>query len=158
MSASRIVRAALVGGAIAGTLDILGATALLLADGEPVLTAVQGVASGVLDREAYQMGARSALLGLAIHFCIATTMATAYMIVASRWSWLTRRPLLWGPIYGLLMYGVMHFGVLAIRWPHVFPRFDWARDRGQVACHLFLVGLPIALVAWRMLKRRDDAR
>lgn len=158
MNASRIARAALIGGLLAAVLDITGAIVLSAFRGVDAIQVLQSVASGFLGREAYRGGAATALLGAATHLGIATTMATAYMLVASRQPRLTRRPWLWGPIFGLLMWMIMYLVVLPLRWPDHFPRFKLEATAGQLFCHLFLVGLPISFVASRLLSSREHAR
>jgi len=106
----------------------------------------------------YSGGIVTALIGLAIHTGIALTVATTYMLVSSRASFLTRRPWVTGPLYGLIVWAVMYIGVLPLRWPKAFPNFDLRPLGEQLFCHLFLVGLPVALVASRMLRPRDHVR
>lgn len=149
---SRILRASLVAGAIVAVLDIAGAMVLAGRHGVSPTTVLQSVASGALGRSAYQGGIETALLGLAIHTGIALVAATVFMLVASRVAELTRRPWLWGPLHGLAVYAVMYLIVLPLRWPARFPTFEPEALAGQLFCHLFLVGLPIGLVAARMLR------
>jgi uncharacterized membrane protein YagU involved in acid resistance len=142
-----LLGAALLGGLVAGTLDILGAMALTALNGGPPLRAVRSVASGWVGTRAYEGGAEMIALGFATHFAIATLMATAYVVVATRVRDLVRRPWRWGALYGLAMYAVMYLVVLPLRWPALFPSFELERVAGQLFCHVFLVGIPIALIA-----------
>lgn len=156
MSASAIARAAFLGGAVAGTLDILGAMTLTALHGETPLRAVRSVASGWVGQDAHTGGAAMVLLGFATHFGIATAMATAYAIAATRLAWLTRRAAIAGPLYGLAMYGLMYFVVLPLRWPGFAPSFALDRLGGQLFCHVFFVGIPIAFAARSQLPRVLD--
>ncbi|MEJ7601519.1 MAG: hypothetical protein WKG01_26680 [Kofleriaceae bacterium] len=153
MTASRIVRASLVAGSLVAVLDLAGAMVLAARHGRTPIQVLHAVASGILRNDAYAGGMTTALVGLAIHTGIALTVATLFMLVASRVRMLTRRPWLWGPLYGLGVWGVMYFVVLPLRWPANFPPTDPEAIAGQLGCHVFLVGLPIAIVASRMLRR-----
>ena len=149
---SRILRASLVGGAIVAVLDISGAMVLAGRHGRSPMAVLQSVASGALGPSAYAGGIKTALLGLAIHTGIALVAATVFMIVASHVTELVRRWWLWGPLHGLAVYAVMYLIVLPLRWTAKFPNFEPEALAGQLFCHLFLVGLPIGLVASRMLR------
>jgi hypothetical protein len=153
---SRILRASLIGAACVAVLDIAGAMVLAFArSGAEPLTVLQSVASGALGKSAYSGGITTALIGLAIHTGIALVAATVFMLVASRVPALTRRPWLWGPVHGLGVWAVMYLIVLPQRWPQAFPNFEPGQLAGQLFCHLFLVGLPIGIVASRVLGSRD---
>ena len=153
---SRILRAALIGGACVAVLDISGAMVLAYArSGVEPIAVLQSVASGALGKSAYAGGITTALLGLAMHTGIALVAATVFMLAASRVPALTRRPWLWGPLHGLGVWAVMYLIVLPQRWPNNFPNFEPKHLAGQLFCHLFLVGLPIGIVASRVLGSRD---
>jgi hypothetical protein len=64
------LRAVLVGGSIAGALDILFALSFAAANGMAPERLLQTVASGLLGEDAYAGGAPTALLGLAAHFAL----------------------------------------------------------------------------------------
>ena len=136
----------------AGALDIGDAIVMTLAHGHSVEKMLQGIASGLLGKTAGQGGAPTAALGLALHFTIMLAMVTAFMIAAGRIEALTRRPLLWGPVYGIGLYLVMYWVVLPLRWPALFGKFEPAQFANQIFAHTMLVGLSIALVAARFLR------
>lgn len=140
--------AILAGGLVAGTLDILYAFLLWGLRGASPVRILQSIASGLLGRAAYQGGAAAAALGGALHYLIACTMAAAYVLAATRIGTLARRPFLWGPLYGLALYGVMNYVVVPLS---AFPAprrppdpLTWITG---LAVHALLVGLPIALFA-----------
>ena len=76
------------------------------------------------------------------------------MLAARRWRALALRPLLWGILYGLATYVVMNLIVvpaaLAGGLPARHPRIVT-----QLFCHVILVGIPIALIAARYLRKRS---
>jgi hypothetical protein len=141
---ARVVMAGMAGAAV----DFVYATALGLINGRGPLKVWQGVASGWLGKAARDGGLASAGLGLATHIGIATCMAGAYALAATRLPILYRRPLLMGALYGLPLYGVMNRIVLPLRWPGVFPRWDGVKSLLDVLVHIG-VGLAIAIVLSR---------
>src|SRR5207247_509902 len=73
------------GGLVAGTFDITYACIFwFLKRGVAPTRVLQSVASGLLDGASFTGGARTALLGLALHYFIATSMAVTYYLFAPR--------------------------------------------------------------------------
>ncbi len=103
----------LAGGAIVGTLDL--AFAILFWHGRvPAARICQSIARGVLGKDAVKGGTNTVVLGVALHFLIATLMTLAYHVVARRVPALVRHPWPLGALYGALLYGVMNFVVLPL--------------------------------------------
>jgi len=133
---------------IAGTLDISDALIFYGLRGVPPVRLLQGIASGLLGRAAFSQGVRTAVLGLLLHYFIATTVATLY-IFASRHLPLSRRPFLYGSLYGIAVYIVMNGIVLPLSkigprpTPPLIPLIN-----GVLALILF-IGIPVALLARR---------
>lgn len=137
---------------VAGTLDICAAILLSLIYGRGPAAMLRRVASGPFP-EANDWGAAGSALGLAVHFSIMAAMAAVFVLAARRLQALVARPLLWGILYGLATYVVMNLLVVPLRWPEAFP----PATRGvvtQLFCHIFLVGIPIAYIAARYLRKR----
>jgi hypothetical protein len=111
--ASRIVTAGVAGGAV----DFVYASVMGLTSGRGVLKVWQGVASGWIGKAAGDGGFGSGALGVVTHFGIATCMAAAYALAATRLPILYRRWFLFAPIYGVILYGVMYRIVLPLRFP-----------------------------------------
>ena len=129
---------------LAGTLDIVGAITLSLHDGRRPLLVLQSIAGAILGKAAYAGGLATAVLGLTVHFCVMSLMVAAFMVVASKMPFVLRAPVMSGAIYGLFLFSIMYYVVLPLRWPSVFPTADAQIIVGQLACHVALVGLPIA--------------
>lgn len=135
------------GGVVAATLDIGYAWAFwALKAGVSVERIFQSVAAGLLGTAAFEGGAATAALGLALHYGNALTMACVYYLAARRWDGLRRRPVRYGAAYGLLLYGVMNYIVVPLS----------AAGRGSrdplwialsIVVHMFLIGVPIAQAA-----------
>ncbi len=105
----------LLGGLVAGTFDITYAcTFWYLKRGVLPTRVLQSVASGLLGDASFTGGRRTALLGLALHYFIATSMAVTYFLFARRWSELWQKPWVFGPLYGVLLYGIMNYIVVPV--------------------------------------------
>jgi len=149
-----IVRSITAATLVAGTLDILAATGLTLFYARrTVADMLRGVASGPFPA-ATEWGASGAALGLAVHFALMAIMAAVYFLVAARLPALRARPALWGVLYGLATYVVMNLIVVPLRFAGAFPPSPRSVFT-QLFCHLFLVGIPIALIAARHFRRRS---
>ena len=136
---------------IAGILDILAAAAMTIAYDRPVDGMLRFVASGPFP-PAPGWGTGGAILGLLVHFALMAIMVAVYFQAAQRMPQLVAEPVKWGVLYGIATYLVMTFAVLLARFG-VYP--TTARQiLPQLGCHIFLVGLPIALVAARALRSR----
>jgi uncharacterized membrane protein YagU involved in acid resistance len=138
--------------AVAGTLDILFAMILTLFFGREIGGMLRYVASGPFP-QATDMGASGAILGFLVHFALMAIMATIYVLAAGKFRALTAKPILWGVIYGLATYVVMNLIVVPARFDTPFPP-STRSILTQLFAHIVLVGLPIALITARHLKRR----
>jgi hypothetical protein len=146
-----ISRPILVATALAGTLDILAAVILTLVYGRPVDGMLRYVASGPFP-PATQWGAGGAILGLAVHYVLMAIMAAVYVVTANATEALRRSPILWGVLYGIATYAVMNLLVVPLRFGTGFPP-SLIGFATQFSFHILLVGIPIALVAARFLRR-----
>ena len=142
--------------AIAGTLDILAAIISTLIAGKAPIHMLQSVASGPLGAVALTSPAYAAA-GLLTHFAIMACMVTAYMVVAQRSRLLLDRPILAGALYGILLWLVMYWVVMPLRFhaPHPSQLVPIAK---QLFSHIILVGIPIGLVARRYLRSQSPAQ
>lgn len=140
-------------GLLVGVLDISDAFIFYGLHGVPPIRILQGIASGLLGRAAFTQGGRSALLGLVLHFFIAFTAATVYLL-ASRGLPLSRRPLLYGTLYGVAVYVVMNYIVLPLSNVVPKPHFSPVPFVNGVAALIFCVGIPVAFIARRHIPKR----
>jgi hypothetical protein len=138
-------------GLIAGMTDITSAIINGGLHGRSFVWVLQSVAGGLLGRNTFQGGLRTAALGLALHFLIATTWAAVYYAASLRLPLLTRQAVVCGLLYGVVVYLYMYTVVL----PLSALRFKFFNQSASailtgVLIHLLCVGLPIALVTrWR---------
>ena len=143
---AQTLKAVLLGGFLAGALDLIFAlTYYSLKDGK-VLKVLQSIAAGVQGKTAFQGGAGSAALGVALHFGIAIGAATAFSGAAKAAPVLLRRPLISGAVFGAGVYYFMNLVVLPLSALQAkgFP-LKW--EPWVLGAHVFLVGMPIAWVA-----------
>ena len=97
-AAGRPFPAIVVGGVIVGILDLTYAI-VVYSPKRPILIP-QAIATGVLGRASFSDGARSALLGVILHFVIALGAATVYYLASRKWRFLVDRPVIAGMIFG----------------------------------------------------------
>jgi hypothetical protein len=143
-------RAIAYGGLTVGVLDGLDAVVFFgLRNGFAPLRLFQGIAGGLLGREAALAGGvATALLGVVLHFAIATTVVAVFYGASRRFTFLTRRPFVWGPLYGIAVYLTMNLVVLPLSalhgtgLPHAVPVL-----LNGVLIHIIGVGTPSALFA-----------
>jgi uncharacterized membrane protein YagU involved in acid resistance len=138
------------GGVLAGVLDITAACVSNYAQRRtPPARVLQSVASGLLGADAYNRGAGSAALGLALHFLIAFAWASLFFAASRRLKFLVRHPVAAGLLYGVVIYLVMYLVVLRVSaFPHAvtFTPFSVTLN---LLIHTLLIGLPIALAVRR---------
>ena len=140
------------GGLIAGTLDICVAflTAWLRAGVRPVRL-LQFVASGLIGATAFNGGAKTAILGLALHFLIATVATVVFYFASRKWLFLIERPIHFGLLYGVAVYLFMNFVVLPLSSVAQRPMTLSGFIIGILTI-MFCVGLPIALIVRRFAR------
>ena len=141
--------AVLAGGCTAATLDIVFALVYYGLRGVSPLRNLQTIASGVLGAASYQGGVATAALGLALHFFILIVAAAVFYAASRQLGWLVRHVLLAGALYGVAIFLFMNLVVAPLSalphkepFPPSFPLGATLRD---LAVHMLLVGLPIAL-------------
>lgn len=145
------------GGLLVGVLDLLAAMLFGAFTGATPTRVAQSIASGLLGRAAYDGGWTTAALGIALHFGIATAIATVYVVASRRLPMLRTRPVVAGALYGLCVFVFMYRVVLPLAGLQAWPT-RWQGFARAVGAHLFAVGWPIAF--WtvrhdRMVKSDD---
>lgn len=148
-----IAHPVIVGGVAAGVLDILAAFAFRgLVGGVSPVRVLQGIASGLLGPAAFQGGAATAGLGLALHFLIAFMCAAVYYGASRILPVLVRRAVVCGLAYGIVVHLVMNEIVLPLSRVN-FRTPPWQFVAGMIVIHMLFVGLPIALAVRRASRR-----
>jgi len=158
VSKPRAYQAILLGGLIAGALDITYACIhSYIRSGRTPLFILQSVASGALGRSSYEGGVKTAALGLGFHFLIALIAATVYYCASRVLRFMVTQAVISGILYGLCLYLIMNCVVLRLSaihsttWPWSYPKSVLI---GGLLIHMFGIGLPIALaVRWGSRER-----
>jgi len=148
LSSGQAIRVVVMGGAAAGLLDIVAAFIVYGLRGASPVRILQSISSGLLGVAAFQGGMGTAALGLALHFCIAGVAAWVYYLGSVRILQLARRPMVFGPLYGIVVYLFMNFVVVPVS---AVPKRPFSPSLAAVILlvHIVCVGLPIALVVHR---------
>jgi hypothetical protein len=141
-------------GLVAGALDISYAFIIWGLQGVTPIRIGKSIASGLLGREAaVGGGTATGLLGLLLHFTMATIIAAIFYVAARNIRLLVDRAVPCGIAYGLATYGVMNYVVMPL------SAIGQIGDGGPayiritgVLVHMFLIGLPIALITRRDLR------
>ncbi len=134
-----LLRPILVGGAIAGTLDLIAA---FMTYGPLV---PRGIAAGLIGRPAaIHGGAYVWVLGVILHYFIAFSAATVYCLASRKLEFLWDHFIVCGLLYGIAFYLVMKLIVLPLCALHLAGPFP-LRDLLQgVVVHMLIIGLPIS--------------
>jgi Na+/alanine symporter len=130
--------AILAGGLLAGSLD-LGSAFITYGAGVP-----RAIAGGLLGPAALHGGSGAYLLGIVLHFFIATSAASVYYLASRKLAFLKDHPLVCGPFYGIAVFLVMNLIVLPLSALHVRGPFQLAGLIQGLLVHMILIGLPIS--------------
>ena len=128
-------------------MDIASAIIMALARGSTPMRLLQFVASGVLGRRAFEGGAATAGLGLALHFVIAFAVVVVFHFARQQIAVVRERPIASGIVYGVIVWLVMNLVVLPFSAAR--PRHALVPDLIQIAIHIFIIGLPTSLLLRR---------
>ncbi len=148
----KTILAILVGGVVAGALDIISAFGSYVPDGATELGILQYIASGILGADAFEGGWTTGAIGLACHFGLTTAMAAVFVLAAKPLPVLLQQWCFAGALFGAATYVAMVYVVVPLSlvsdWT---PAVGWSIAPGLMA-HIFYVGLPIAYVARKVLR------
>ncbi len=142
----RTAQALLVGTAAVGILDGAIAVVRVSAAGGSPLRPFQAVAAGILGTAAFRGGGFTAAVGVALHFVIAAGVVATYFLASRRVEALTRRPILCGALYGLVVYAIMYHVVIPLSALSPGPR-SLSSALPALGIHVIGVGIPAALAA-----------
>jgi hypothetical protein len=134
---------------VAGTMDVSAAcTYYPLTAGASPVRILQGIASGLLGPRAFDGGAATAVLGLALHYLIALIWTVIFYVAARRVTALTRHVVAAGLGYGVLVWLIMNLVVLPLSRARLAPLRLGPSIVGAVIL-MFCIGLPIAAIVRR---------
>jgi hypothetical protein len=127
-----------VGGFAAGTLDLLHACILF---GWDIPLAI---AAGLLGKKAFGGGAGTYILGVLLHYFIATSATAIYYAASRRLIFLRQSWLVCGLFFGAAVEEVMRLIVLPLSALHAHGPYELKDLILGLAAHMVIVGLPIA--------------
>ena len=108
---SPLVIAILLGGLIAGTVDIGAASLINMAN---PLSVMRAIASGVIGKGAHGGGLPVELLGLLLQWGMGMIIVAIYMLTTAKWPAMRRRWIPTGILAGVVIYFVMVYLVLPL--------------------------------------------
>ncbi len=145
MNSRGVIKAILLGGIVAATIDI-GAACLI--NGRSVPFILHTIAGGLLGRRSFSGGATTEILGFILQEGMGIIIAAIYVLASQRLTALARRWPLWGILYGAVIFVVMNYVVLPLSAWRVMPSFSAWKLTANLAA-MFLFGLIVAFVASR---------
>lgn len=135
---------------IAGTLDISDALIFNGIRGITPTMIFQRIASGLIGMRSFHEGAKSVVLGVALHYFIALIWTAVFYLIIRTFRIVRRHPIPCGLLYGGLVYVIMNFVVLPLsRVPHARAAVTLASRINGVLALLFCIGLTISLLMRR---------
>jgi len=154
----RAYQAILLGGLIAGALDITYACLFFgLRNHVSPIRILQSVARGALGQDAFKGGLKVAALGLVFHCLIALTAAVIYFFASRFLRVMVTHAIVCGILYGVCVYLFMYGVVMRVSAIHstTLPwSYPWGVLIPNLLIHMFGIGLPIALaVRWGSRQR-----
>jgi hypothetical protein len=133
----------LLGGFIAGTIDI-GAAALI--NHASIAVILQAIASGILGQASFEPGLETEVLGLLLQWAMSILIAAIFIIAASRLNILRQRWLAAGLAYGVVVFFVMNYAVMPLSAIGRIPHFTAMRFIANLLAML-LFGVIISFIA-----------
>ncbi|MGH8306743.1 MAG: hypothetical protein ACRER0_00565 [Gammaproteobacteria bacterium] len=137
--------AVLLGGFIAGTIDI-GAASLI--NWLSPIVILRAIASGLLGKAAFHEGVPAALLGLGLQWAMGILIAAIYMLGTYRFTRLRQRWIPMGVGYGAVILIVMNYVVVPLSAAPFKPSSDMLKIAENLLA-MILFGLIVAFFAQR---------
>jgi len=139
------LQAILLGGLIAGTVDIGAASLINMLS--PVFIS-QFIAGGLLGKAALTGGAQTAALGVGLQWAMSIVIAAIYVFASTRLPALRRQWVLWGILYGIPVYFTMTYVVVPLSAWHRIAKFSLVPFAENMAA-MMVFGLIVAFFAAR---------
>jgi Na+/alanine symporter len=141
------ITAIAVGGLVAGTLDLTQAL-ILFGVRVPLV-----IAAGLLGRQAISGGGPGTyVLGVLLHFFIATSVAAIYYTASRRLTFLKEHWLVCGLFYGMAVELVMNLVVLPLSALHSRGPYKLRNLIMGLVVHMVVIGLPVSFSIRRFAK------
>jgi len=141
------------GGLLIAAGDIAFATTVWFTwDAAGIERVFQSIAVGVLGKASLEGGVPAALLGAVLHVFMATMFVVACTLVARRMPALLRKPFVYGPPYGVLLYIIMNFVVMPLSRVGASPSFKHLETIAMSVVAHMVFGTICMLFARRALR------
>ena len=140
---SSAMQAIAVGGLVGGSLDLLQAC---IKFGWDIPLAIAG---GVLGKKAFGGGPGTYILGVLLHYFIATTAAATYYAASRRLTYLRESWVVCGLFFGAAVDTFMRLVVLPLSALHGRGPYEWKDLVMGLVAHSIVIGLPIAFCVRR---------
>jgi hypothetical protein len=148
-----LLKPLLTAGFIVGTLDGLAAVASsYIQRGVTPDRVFKYVATGVYGQDALTAGTGTALMGLLFHYIIAFGWTTLFFILYPRLKFLSSDKYLAGIVYGVFV--LLSMNLVVIPLSNVPSPNPGTVNVIQLFIHMFIVGLPISLLANRYYSKQ----
>jgi hypothetical protein len=129
-------------------LDLTASLVSSSLQGRSLIGVLQAIASGLLGADSFKGGFATAVLGVVLHFIIATGATAVYYAASRKLTFLVKQPVVCGLIYGVAVYLFMN----SIAVPLSVAPFEIPYTLTGLTIHMLCVGLPIALAVRRYSK------
>ena len=141
---SNLLLPILVGGAVAGLLDMTSAY-VTFGRYMPI-----GIAGGLVGASGRHVSVGLYVLGMCIHYFIAFSAAAAYCLASRKLDFLRDHFFVCGLFYGIGFFLFMQLVVLPLSAYHAMGPYQYRGLVQGILAHMFLIGLPIS-ASLRML-------
>ena len=110
-SRNSVLAAIVLGGLVAGTVDI---GAAMLISGKSMAFILQFIASGAVGKSAFNGGTGTVVLGALLHWAMSLIIAAIFVFASLRLPWMRRRWAAAGLAFGVATYFVMTYVVVPL--------------------------------------------
>jgi hypothetical protein len=135
---SNLLLPIVVGGAVAGSLDLTSAF-ITYGWGVP-----RAIAAGLLGTPAFTGGLATWILGVFLHYFIAFSAAAIYCLASRKLEFLKSHFLVCGMFYGIAVFLVMNLAVLPLSGLHSAGPYQLHGLIQGLLVHMLIIGLPIS--------------
>jgi len=151
-----LLKAILIAGLIIGILDGIAACVSAYVQREVTPDRVwRYVASGVFGKDAFNGGLPMTFIGLFFHFVIATGWTSLFFLLYPRVKFLSWNKYIIGMAYGVFVMFAMNLVVVPLS--NVPNPNTGQVHLPQLFIHMFIIGLPISLLASRYYSKQKQA-
>jgi hypothetical protein len=152
-SKPKFINAVLTTGAIAGTLDIISACiSAYIQRGMSPERLLQFVASGLFGADAFTGGISMAIVGLVMHFMIATSWTLLFFLLYPQLKFLRKNRIVTGIVYGAFVWVMMNLVILPVT---NIPKSSFKLSSALIGMVILMlmIGMPNAFGAAKYFRR-----